>query len=57
MHRRLATTDAKKVLVIDDERPILMTLEALLSAPRLQVEAARTAAPGLTGSARKAGRT
>ena len=34
----------KKVLIIDDERPILMTLEALLTRHHYRVEAARTAA-------------
>ena len=38
---------ARKVLIIDDERPILMTLEALLSRHGYLVESARTAALGL----------
>ena len=38
---------AKKVLIIDDERPILMTLEALLGRHGYVVESARTAALGL----------
>ncbi len=38
---------AKKVLIIDDERPILMTLDALLTRHHYRVEAARTAALGL----------
>ena len=39
--------NTKKVLIIDDERPILMTLEALLTRQNYQVETARTAALGL----------
>ena len=38
---------AKRVLIIDDERPILLTLEALLGRHGYQVETARTAAQGL----------
>lgn len=38
---------AKRVLVVDDERPILMTLEALLGRHGYRVELARTAAQGL----------
>ncbi len=44
---------AKKVLIIDDERPILMTLDALLSRHHYRVEAARTAALGLEMAARQ----
>ncbi len=43
----------KKVLVIDDERPILMTLDALLTRHHYQVEAARTAALGLEMATRE----
>ena len=43
----MITAPGKKVLIIDDERPILMTLEALLSRHGYRVEAARTAALGL----------
>jgi DNA-binding response OmpR family regulator len=35
------------VLIIDDERPVLMTLEALLKRHGYQVETAPTAAQGL----------
>ena len=42
----------RKVLIIDDERPILMTLDALLSRHHYRVEAARTAALGLEMAAR-----
>ncbi len=45
----------KKVLVIDDERPILMTLEALLARHGYEVETARTAADGLKAAARGGG--
>ena len=44
---------AKKVLVIDDERPILMTLDALLTRHHYRVEAARTAALGLEMATRE----
>ena len=37
----------KRVLVVDDERPILLTLEALLGRHSFAVETARTAAAGL----------
>jgi DNA-binding NtrC family response regulator len=39
--------DSRKILIIDDERPILMTLEALLTRRGFQVETAATAATGL----------
>lgn len=45
----------KKVLVIDDERPILMTLEALLTRHGYGIETARTAAEGLKAVAREGG--
>lgn len=45
----------KKVLVVDDERPILLTLEALLTRHGYAVEAARTAAAGLEAVARGGG--
>ena len=44
---------AKKVLIIDDERPILMTLDALLTRRHYRVEAARTAALGLEMATRQ----
>ncbi len=47
---------SRKVLVIDDERPILMTLEALLSRHHYSVEVARTAAQGLELAIRDADR-
>src|SRR5438128_11553303 len=40
-------TDNRRVLVIDDERHVLMTLEALLKRHGYQVDAAPTAAQGL----------
>ncbi len=49
------TTPAKRVLIIDDERPILMTLEALLGRHGYEVEAARTAAQGLEMALRDGG--
>ena len=45
----------KRVLIIDDERPILMTLEALLGRHGYLVETARTAAQGLELAERKEG--
>ena len=41
------STEASKVLVIDDERPVLMTLEALLTRRGFAVQTASTAAAGL----------
>ena len=43
----MSSSAPKKVLVIDDERPILMTLEALLTRHGYVVDVARTAAAGL----------
>ena len=40
-------TENHRILIIDDERPILMTLEALLQRHGYQVDTARTAAQGL----------
>ena len=40
-------TENHHVLIIDDERPVLMTLEALLKRHGYQVETARTATQGL----------
>jgi len=40
-------TENHRVLIIDDERPVLMTLEALLKRHNYQVETAPTAAQGL----------
>jgi DNA-binding NtrC family response regulator len=40
-------TENHRVLIIDDERPVLMTLEALLKRHGYQVETAPTAAQGL----------
>ena len=42
-----ANSEARRILIIDDERPILMTLEALLSRHRYQTETATTATLGL----------
>ncbi|MGZ5005205.1 MAG: sigma-54-dependent transcriptional regulator, partial [Chthoniobacterales bacterium] len=41
------TTELRRILIIDDERPILLTLEALLTRHGYQVEAAGTATQGL----------
>jgi two-component system response regulator PilR (NtrC family) len=41
------TAEARRILIIDDERPILMTLEALLGRHGYQVETATTASLGL----------
>jgi DNA-binding NtrC family response regulator len=40
-------TENKRILIIDDERPILLTLEALLTRHGYQIETAATAAFGL----------
>src|SRR3954469_13799376 len=40
-------TENHRVLIIDDERPVLMTVEALLKRHGYQVDAAATAAQGL----------
>src|SRR5439155_1074962 len=40
-------TENHRVLIIDDERPVLMTLEALLKRHGYQVDTAPTAAQGL----------
>ena len=40
-------TELPRILIIDDERPILLTLEALLTRHGYQVETASTAAQGL----------
>ena len=41
------TADSPCILIIDDERPILLTLTALLERHGYQVESASTAAQGL----------
>src|ERR1041385_1131904 len=41
------TTDNRRILIIDDERPILLTLTALLERHGYQVESAPTASQGL----------
>ena len=41
------TTEIRRILIIDDERPILLTLTALLERHGYQVESAPTAAQGL----------
>jgi DNA-binding NtrC family response regulator len=46
---------AKKVLIIDDDRPILLTLEALLTRHGYAVETARTAAVGRETAIRQGG--
>jgi len=42
-----ANSEARRILIIDDERPILMTLEALLTRHGYQTESATTATLGL----------
>ena len=44
---RALPPDNRRILIIDDERPILMTLEALLTRRGFQVETAANAATGL----------
>src|SRR3954463_10114597 len=44
---RAAVGESRRILIIDDERPILMTLEALLTRRGFQVDTAATAATGL----------
>ncbi len=51
----MTNSQTKRVLIIDDERPILMTLEALLTRHGYQVEAARTAALGLEMATKEGG--
>lgn len=46
------SAEASKVLVIDDERPVLMTLEALLTRRGFVVQTASTAAAGLQAVSR-----
>src|SRR5256885_7189692 len=41
--------EARRILIIDDERPILLTLEALLSRHGFETETAATGAAGLKG--------
>ena len=41
------TAENRRILIIDDERPILLTLEALLGRHGYQPETAATAASGL----------
>ena len=40
-------TDNRRVLIIDDERPVLMTLEALLNRRGYHVDTAGTASQGV----------
>ena len=42
-----ANSEARHILIIDDERPILMTLEALLKRHSYDVDIAATASQGL----------
>lgn len=49
----MTTPPSKRVLVVDDERPILLTLEALLGRHGFAVETARTAAAGLESAGRE----
>ena len=47
------SAESRRILIIDDERPILMTLEALLSRHGYQPETAATASYGLRRLQRK----
>src|SRR6267378_7964018 len=46
--------ESRRILIIDDERPILLTLEALLSRHGFETETAATAAAGLKALKNKA---
>src|SRR5205823_2938119 len=46
--------ETRRILIIDDERPILLTLEALLSRYGFETETAATAAAGLKALKNKA---
>src|SRR3981081_1824110 len=46
--------DTRRILIIDDERPILLTLEALLSRHGFETDTAATAAAGLKALKNKA---
>src|SRR4051812_16408394 len=48
------TTESGRILIIDDERPILLTLTALLERHGYQVESAATASLGLKAVKAKA---
>src|ERR1700747_3331027 len=45
--RRIVMKESRRILIIDDERPILLTLEALLGRHGFETETAATAATGL----------
>src|SRR6201984_2085133 len=45
--RRIVMKEMRRILIIDDERPILLTLEALLARHGFEIETASTAAAGL----------
>ena len=51
---RSSPLDSRRILIIDDERPILMTLEALLTRRGFLVETAATASTGLKSLKAKA---
>ncbi len=46
--------ETRRILIIDDERPILLTLEALLTRHGFQIETASTSAAGLKALKNKA---
>jgi DNA-binding NtrC family response regulator len=46
-HKSAGMTENRRILIVDDERPILLTLEALLGRRGYQVETAATATAGL----------
>src|SRR4029077_18019384 len=47
-------TENRRIVIVDDERPILLTLEALLGRHGYQTETASTAAAGLRALKNKA---
>src|SRR5213592_5174824 len=47
MEQLRTNSEARRILIIDDERPILLTLEALLSRHGYRTETATTATLGL----------
>jgi two-component system NtrC family response regulator len=46
LHKTVMTAEKRRILIIDDERPILLTLEALLQRHGYQVDTAATASQG-----------
>src|SRR5207253_5338662 len=52
--REIVMKETRRILIIDDERPILLTLEALLTRHGFQIETASTSAAGLKALKNKA---